>query len=191
MATIGYARVSLDEQNPELQIDALRAAGAERVYVDHATGATMSRPELPKALADVDAGDTLLVWRLDRLGRSVADLVVQVDELGRRGVELRSLTEAIDTTTAGGRLIFHVFAAMAEFERALIIERTRAGLAAARAMGKTGGRPRLVTPERAKMARRLRDSKMTLTAIAKELRVSRATVVRLLSEPGVEQHRAS
>lgn len=132
MATIGYARVSLDDQRADLQLDALRASGADRIYVDHATGATMSRPALHKALKGVVSGDVFTVWRLDRLGRSVADLVEQVNGLAARGVEFRSLTESIDTTSAGGRLTFHVFAAVAQFERELIIERTRAGLAAAR-----------------------------------------------------------
>lgn len=180
MTTIGYARVSLDDQRADLQIDALHAAGADQVYVNHATGATMSRPELQRALDAAVAGDVFAVWRLDRLGRSVVDLVDQVNGLAARGVEFRSLSESIDTTSAGGRLVFHVFAAVAQFERELIVERTRAGLAAARNRGKKGGRPRLVTPERAQTARELRDQGLTLRAIATHLRVSQATVVRLL-----------
>lgn len=180
MAIIGYARVSLDDQNPGLQVDALRGAGAERIYVDHATGATMSRPQLRQALDEAVAGDVLTVWRLDRLGRSMTDLIDQVNELAGRGIEFRSLTETIDTTTPGGRLVFHVFGAVAQFEREVLIDRTKAGLAAARASGKQMGRPRLVTPERAGMARELRDTGMSLRAIAHHLRVSQATVSRLL-----------
>lgn len=181
MAVIGYARVSLDEQSPDLQVEALRAAGAEAVYVDYATGATMDRPQLTAALAALRDGDVFCVWRLDRLGRSLSDLVHHVTEFARHGVEFRSLTEAFDATTPGGRLIFGIFAAIAEFERALIIDRTKAGLAAAKASGKPVGRPRLVTPARAQIAREQRDTGMGLTAIARELRVSRATVVRLLA----------
>lgn len=181
MAIIGYARVSLDEQNPALQLDALRAGGAERVYVDHATGATMSRPQLRLALDEAQAGDVLTVWRLDRLGRSMGDLIAQVNQLAARGIEFRSLTETIDTTTPGGRLTFHIFGAFSQFEREVLIDRTKAGLAAARASGKQVGRPRLVTPERAKSARELRDTGLSLRAIARHLRVSQATVARLLA----------
>lgn len=181
MAIIGYARVSLDDQNPALQLDALTAAGADRVYADHATGSTMSRPQLRLALEHASAGDVLTVWRLDRLGRSMTDLIAQVNELATRGIEFRSLTETIDTTTPGGRLVFHVFGAVAQFEREVLIDRTKAGLAAARASGKQVGRPRLVTPERAVIARELRDSGMSLRAIAGHLRVSQATVARLLA----------
>lgn len=180
MAIIGYARVSLDDQNPALQLDALKAAGAARVYVDHATGSTMSRPQLRLALEQASWGDVLTVWRLDRLGRSMTDLIAQVNELAERGIEFRSLTETIDTTTPGGRLVFHVFGAVAQFEREVLIDRTKAGLAAARASGKQVGRPRLVTPERAAMARELRDTGMSLRSIAGHLRVSQATVSRLL-----------
>jgi DNA invertase Pin-like site-specific DNA recombinase len=180
MAIIGYARVSLDEQNPDLQINALRAAGAERLYVDQATGATMSRPELSRALEEAQAGDVFAVWRLDRLGRSLPDLITQVNQLAERGIEFRSLTETIDTTSPGGRLVFHVFGAVAQFEREILIDRTKAGLAAARASGKKVGRPRLVTRERAGTARELRDAGMTLRGIATHMRVSQATVARLL-----------
>jgi DNA invertase Pin-like site-specific DNA recombinase len=180
MATIGYARVSTDEQSTQLQESALRGAGAERIYADTATGKTMDRPALRQALAILQPGDVLMVWRLDRLGRSLPDLIHQVNTLNERGVQFQSLTEAFDTTTPGGELIFHVFGAVAQFERALIVGRTQAGLAAAKASGKPVGRPRLVTPERADLARQMRRRGMTLTNIADELRVSRATVVRLL-----------
>jgi DNA invertase Pin-like site-specific DNA recombinase len=130
---IGYARVSTVEQNLDLQRDALRRAGCAEVYEEHASGAKASRPELAHALRALRAGDTLVVWRLDRLGRSLPDLVRIVTELKARGVAFESLTERIDTTTAAGSLIFHVFASLAEFERAVIRERTAAGIAAARA----------------------------------------------------------
>ncbi len=180
MPVIGYARVSLDEQNPDLQVRALQAAGAEEIYVDYATGATMVRQQLTTALEAVAAGDVFMMWRIDRLGRSLTDLVTQVNLLASRDVEFRSLNESIDTTTPGGRLVFHVFAAVAQFERELLVDRTKAGLAAARASGKPIGRPRLVTPERAVLARELRLRGATLQAIAKQLRVSPASVIRLL-----------
>lgn len=141
MKSIGYARVSTDEQNPALQFDALNKAGCQRIFSDSASGATASRPALEHALSSLKFGDTLVVWKLDRLGRSLSHLMDLVEELERRGVAFRSLSEAIDTSTASGRLLFHVMGALAEFERALISERTRAGMAAARARGAAIGRP--------------------------------------------------
>jgi len=137
---IGYARVSTQDQRSELQLDALAAAGCEQVFHEKMSGKDKDRPELETCLKVVRQGDTLIVWRLDRLGRSLKDLVEIVHELQDRGIGLQSLTENIDTTNAGGKLIFHVFAALAEFERNLIRERTVAGLAAARARGRKGGR---------------------------------------------------
>ncbi len=129
----------------------------------------------------------LVVWRLDRLGRSLRDLIEQVNALEERGIGFRSLTEAIDTTTPGGRLVFHVFGALSEFERELIVERTRAGLAAARARGRRGGRPKVMTPERVTTARRLRDEDgLTLDQVASTIGVSRATVVRALRAAPIE-----
>ena len=136
---IGYARVSTQEQDLALQLDALKAAGCERIYEERASGAQRDRPELKAALGYMREGDTLVVWKLDRLARSLKQLIDTVEDLGARGIGLRSLTEAIDTTTSGGKLIFHIFAALAEFERAVIRERTLAGLAAARARGRKGG----------------------------------------------------
>lgn len=180
---VGYARVSTADQSADLQVDALTAAGAERVFVETASGATDARPELARAIDYLREGDVLVVWRLDRLGRSLRHLIDQVNALEARGVGFRSLTEAIDTTTAGGRLVFHVFGALGEFERELIVERTRAGLAAARARGRRGGRPKVMTPERITTARRLRDEdRLTLDQIAATIGVSRASVVRALSE---------
>ena len=143
---IGYARVSTDEQNLELQLDALEAAGCKRVFRDVGSGSLKHRPELDACFDYLRPGDTLVVWRLDRLGRGLKHLIESIDELHAREVGFRSLTEAIDTTTPAGRLQFHIFGALAEFERETIRERTRAGLAAARARGRLGGRPASLSP---------------------------------------------
>src|ERR1700674_49036 len=135
----GYARISTDDQTLALQEDALQKAGCERLCKDIASGAKAERPGLAKAMEQLRAGDTLVVWRLDRLGRSLQHLIETLTDLDTRGIGFKSLTEAIDTTTPGGKLIFHIFGALAEFERELIRERTNAGLAAARARGRTGG----------------------------------------------------
>jgi len=179
---IGYARVSTTEQDPILQVDALTAAGCDRIYKDQASGAVADRPELARALDHLRAGDTLIVWRLDRLGRGLRHLIDTITELESRGIGFRSLQESIDTTTPGGRLVFHVFGALAEFERELIRERTRAGLAAARARGRNGGRPAVMTAAKAAVAREMYDSrKHTVAAIATTLGVSRATIYRSLA----------
>ena len=141
---IGYARVSTDDQNLDLQRDALKASGCERLFEDVMTGAKAERPGLRQALEQLREGDTLVVWRLDRLGRSLKDLIVRTEELKEMGVGLKSLQEAIDTTSSGGQLIFHIFGALAEFERNLIRERTHAGLSAARARGRKGGRRKVL-----------------------------------------------
>ena len=147
---VGYARVSTLDQTPALQIDALKLAGCERIFTEKASGAQRDRPELAAALSYVRARDTLVVWKLDRLARSLPQLIETVAHLEAGGSGFRSLTEAIDTTTAGGKLIFHIFGALAEFERSVIRERTRAGLKAAPDRGRTGGRPpaslRLISP---------------------------------------------
>lgn len=140
---IGYARVSTDDQKMDLQRDALTAAGCEKVFTDTASGAKAERPGLADALAFARPGDVLTVWRLDRLGRSLPELVRVVGELQAAGIGFESLTERIDTSTAAGELVFHVFGSIAQFERRLIVERTQAGLAAARARGRKGGRPGL------------------------------------------------
>src|SRR5699024_7050429 len=143
---LGYARVSTTDQDATLQVDALQGAGCYRIFTDTLSGSLAHRPELEKVMDQLRPGDTLVVWRLDRLGRSVRDLIHQLQHLSERGVEFRSLQETIDTTSPGGRLVFHVFAALAEFERDLIRDRTHAGLSAARARGCIGGRPRSLTP---------------------------------------------
>src|SRR5574343_840870 len=152
MALIGYARVSTAEQDTALQTDALRNAGCERVFEDTASGAKADRPGLADALAYLRDGDVLVVWRLDRLGRSLPHLIETVGKLEARGVGFRSLTENIDTTTPGGRLIFHVFGALGQFERDLIRERTKAGLTAAAARGRKGGRKPVVTADKLQRA---------------------------------------
>jgi DNA invertase Pin-like site-specific DNA recombinase len=152
---IGYARTSTADQNLDLQCDALKAAGCEKIFSDQMSGARGDRPGLAQALSHCRGGDTLIVWRLCRLGRSVRDLLQIVSDLERQGIGFRSLTESIDTTTASGRLVFHVFACLAEAERATIRERTVAGLRAARARGRVGGRPRSMTPEKVSAAERL------------------------------------
>lgn len=138
---IGYARVSTDEQNPALQFDALTRAGCQRIFTESASGAAVYRPALEEALNALQPGDTLVTWKLDRLGRSLSHLIAIVTLLECRGIAFRSLSESIDTDTASGRLLFHVMGALAEFERALISERTKAGMAAARARGRNIGRP--------------------------------------------------
>ncbi|QYG95843.1 recombinase family protein (plasmid) [Iamia sp. SCSIO 61187] len=179
---LGYARVSTTEQDPQLQLDALTAAGCWRIWTDHSSGATASRPQLDALLDHLRPGDTLVVWRLDRLGRSLRHLLDVVEDLAARGVGLRSLTESIDTTTATGRLILAVFAALAEFERDLLRERTMAGLAAARAQGRVGGRPPVLTADKLAAARRLlEEPDATVTDVASTLGVSRSTLYRGLA----------
>lgn len=179
----GYARVSTTDQDAQLQHDALTAAGCYRIFTDTASGALQSRPELDKLLDQLRPGDTLVVWRLDRLGRSIRHLIDQLSELQDRGIEFRSLQENIDTSSPGGRLVFHIFASLAEFERDLIRERTNAGLAAARARGRTGGRPPRLTPHQVTTAKKLYDQQdMTVAQIGDILGVSRSTIYRALRQ---------
>lgn len=176
----GYARVSTADQDPGLQHDALAAAGCARIWTDTASGAKTSRPQLDAMLATLLPGDTLVVWRLDRLGRSLPHLVGTVDELASRGVGFRSLTEGFDTTTAAGRLMLGVIGSLAEFERQLIRERTVAGLTAARTRGSRLGRPTVVTPAKLAAARSLIDGGSTVTEAAAAVGVSRPTLYRHL-----------
>jgi DNA invertase Pin-like site-specific DNA recombinase len=178
---VGYARVSTQDQNPALQLDALKAAGCEKLFVEKASGAQRDRPELSAALDYLRAGDSLVVWKLDRLARSLKQLIETVELLESRRIGLRSLTEAIDTTTAGGKLVFHVFGALAEFERSIIRERTKAGLEAARARGKKGGRPpALVAKDLAAAKAMLSDPEITMEEVAKRLQVAPSTLYRHL-----------
>jgi DNA invertase Pin-like site-specific DNA recombinase len=179
---VGYARVSTTDQDPSLQLDALTAAGAVRIFTDYCSGATTTRPELAKCVDYLQPGNVLAVWRIDRLGRSVPHLVETVAAFAQRGVQFRSLTEAIDTTTPGGELVFTIFAALAQMERRVLSERTRAGLDAARARGRIGGRPTVMTAERIEAASRLSADGMPITQIAQTFNVGRATVRRALAK---------
>jgi DNA invertase Pin-like site-specific DNA recombinase len=180
---IGYGRVSTIDKDPPLRLDALRAAGCERVFVDTASGTLDDRPELAKAIDYLRPGDVLVVWRLDRLGRSLRHLIEVVGSLGERGVGFQSLSEAIDTTTATS-CCSTSWARWPSFERQLIVQRTVAGLAAARARGRVGGRPRVLTGDRLRLAEQMYESgQYTISAIAGALGVSRATIYRHLGEP--------
>ena len=182
---IGYARVSTDDQTLDLQRDALTKAGCDRILTDTRSGATADRPGLADALTYARPGDTLVVWRLDRLGRSLRHLIETVTDLERRGVGFKSLTEAIDTTSPGGKLIFHIFGALAEFERDLIRERTNAGLVAARARGRKGGRPKVkafADPKKLALAHQLYAAGQTpVDSICQMFKISRATFYRYVA----------
>ena len=182
---IGYARVSTVDQDPSLQLDALRAAGCDKLYEERASGARADRPVLAEAMEFAREGDTLVVWRLDRFGRSLKDLIQKVEALRARGIGFRSLAESVDTTTAGGQLIFHVFGALAEFERELIRERTMAGLAAARARGRKGGRPPKMTKQKVKQASLLLSDPTTdVRAVCETLGVSKSTLYAYVGPKG-------
>lgn len=175
---VGYGRVSTQDQNAELQEDALRAAGCEKLFIETISSGKKERPKLTAALEYLRPGDTLVVWRLDRLARSLDQLIATVKDLEQHDIALRSLTEAIDTSTAGGKLIFHIFGSIAEFERSLIRERTKAGVAAAKARGRCGGRPARLEGERAQHARMMLDAGTSVSAVARSMGVSRSTVLR-------------
>lgn len=176
---IGYARVSTDDQHLDLQRDALMQAGCGVIYEEAASGKSAARPELEQCRKALRAGDTLVVWRLDRLGRSLPDLVHVVNDLEQRGVGFESLTEKIETSSAAGKLIFHVFAALAEFERGLIRERTYAGRAAARARGRLGGRkPKLGEKHVREIKALLRDPDIQVSEVARRYGISRTTLYK-------------
>jgi DNA invertase Pin-like site-specific DNA recombinase len=182
MARIGYGRVSTSDQHAESQHDALTEAGCEIIFIDNgSSGVKASRPELDKALAYLRQDDTLVITKLDRLGRSVRNLVELIADLGRRGVDLVVLGQGIDTSTPGGKLMFHVLASIAEFERDLIAERTREGLRAARARGRVGGRRPSYSEEQARQAKRMHgEGELSAEEIGQVLGVSRATIYRML-----------
>jgi DNA invertase Pin-like site-specific DNA recombinase len=177
---IGYARVSSQDQTRALQMDALKKAGCGKIFTDTASGASSERPGLTEALSHLRETDSLVVWRLDRLGRSLRHLIDTIKGLADRGIGFQSLTEHIDTTTSGGKLIFHIFGALAEFERDIIKERTQAGLQAARSRGRVGGRPQVLpTSRKVEMAKALyADKSNTAEEICKNLNISRATLYR-------------
>ena len=179
---IGYARVSTDDQNLDLQRDALQAAGCERIFEDMVSGAKADRTGMTELLTVLRAGDTVVIWRLDRLGRSLKNLIAVVEHLEVAQVGLRSLQENIDTASSGGRLVFHIFGALAEFERNLIRERTRAGMAAARARGRMGGRPKRLDPAKRALALRLhQEEKHTIKEICQMMGISKSTLYNYLA----------
>jgi len=186
MKKIGYARVSTSDQNPDLQLAALKAAGCTKIFSDlGVSGADFQRDGLNEALKSLRNGDMLVVWRLDRLGRSLVELVRLVNELGQRKIEFHSLSEAIDTSSSGGRLLFHLLAAMAEFERSLISERTKAGMSAARARGsQIGRRPAMTDEERRNAHLVLAEGSGSVDDIAKKHNIHPRTLLRILKHEG-------
>ena len=180
---IGYARVSTDDQNLDLQRDALKGAGCERTFEDMASGAKADRTGLAALMTALRAGDTVVIWRLDRLGRSLKNLIELVEKFETAKVGLCSLQENIDTTTSGGRLVFHLFGALAEFERNLIRERTQAGMAAARVRGRMGGRPKRLDPAKLALALRLHhEDKHTIKEICQMMGISKSTLYNYLAK---------
>ena len=182
VALIGYARVSTPDQKLSLQHDALKRAGCERLFDDQASGARTDRPGLADALAYLRAGDTLVVWKLDRLGRSMSHLIEKIGELASRGIGFRSLTENIDTTTPGGMLVFNIFGSLAQFERDLIRERTQAGLRAARERGSKGGRRPVVTPDKLRKARAHIAAGLTVREAAARLKIGKTALYKALEQ---------
>ncbi len=180
---IGYARVSTEDQNLDLQFDALKKAGCEKIFQDKISGMKENRDGLSQALEIVRSGDTLVVWKLDRLGRSLQHLISVINNLKNKGIYFRSIQESLDTSSSTGKLIFHIFGALAEFERDIIRERTMAGLAAARARGRVGGRPKIMDKGKVKLARTLvADDTRSIGEICEILGVSKATLYRYLKE---------
>lgn len=186
---IGYARVSTGEQNLDLQTDALKQAGCEKIFTDKISGAKADRPGLAEMMKMLREGDTLIIWKLDRFGRSLKDLVLKVEALKERGVHFKSLTENIDTVSPTGKLQFHFFSALAEFERDIIRERTMAGLRSARARGRIGGRPKAMTDEKLRLAQTLmRSNEHSIEEICKMVEVSRSTIYRYLQPDGTPRN---
>lgn len=184
---IGYARVSTQDQHADLQTDALTQAGCEQIFQEKITGKLRERPELTQCLRTLRKGDTLVVWRMDRLARSLKDLVEIIEDLHQREIGFKSLNENIDTTSASGKLIFHIFGALAEFEHTLILERTKAGLAAARARGRKGGRkPAMTVADVRKAAAMLSDPMMTKAEVAQHFKISRTTLNSSLKRDGFQ-----
>ena len=182
---IGYARVSTFDQSLDLQIDALKQAGCEKICKDQMSGAKAARPGLAEALAFARKGDTLVVWRLDRLGRSLRHLITTVEEMRGKGIALKSLQDNIDSATATGELQFHIFGALAQFERALIQERTKAGLASARARGRFGGRPKKLTREQMQMAAAMMQTKSaSVKQICATFQIGRTTLYKYVTPNG-------
>lgn len=184
---IGYARVSTHEQNLNLQTDALKEAGCKKIFIDKVSGVAAARPGIDETMSYLRKGDTLVVWRLDRLGRSLKHLIELVSKLEEMQVGFQSLQELVDTTSTGGRLVFHIFGALAEFERGLIQERTKAGLAAARARGRKGGRPKALDEKQRKLVVRLyNERKSTTKEICEMMNISRPTLYSYLHQDQVD-----
>lgn len=180
---VGYARVSTNEQNLDMQLDALKQAGCERIFQDIASGAKSKRTGLDEALSFVREGDTLVVWKLDRLGRSLKHLIDLINNLQEKGIYFKALQGEIDTTSINGKLVFHIFAALAEFERELIKERTQAGLAAARARGRKGGRPSKLSTAQMKQLKALYESKNTnIDEICSTFSITKPTLYRYIEK---------
>ena len=187
---IGYARVSTHEQNLDMQLDALKQAGCEKTFTDKISTLKAERKGLQEALEFLRPGDVLVVWKLDRLGRTLRQLIELVASFNQKGIGFKSLKETIDTTTSTGKLVFHIFAALAEFERDIIHERTRAGLDAARARGRTGGRPKALNPKQAAQAKSLYESrKHSIKDICDTLGISRGTLYKYIPEESKRQER--
>ena len=181
---VGYARVSTNDQDPSLQIDALQKAGVlkENIFIDYSSGAKADRPELTKCLKSLKEDDTLVIWKLDRLGRSLSHLIEWINKLGKKGVHFKSLTESIDTSTAGGELMFHMMGAFAQFERSIIVERTKAGLSSARKKGRLVGRPKLKkTDESFAKVKRMKNAGFTPKEIAYHTGMHERTVYRRIA----------
>ena len=184
---VGYARVSTLDQSLDLQLDALKNAGCEQIFTDKITGTKFDRPELNELKKILRSGDTVIVWKLDRMGRGLRDMIKLMDEFKLKGVGFKSLTEGIDTTTITGNLVFQIFASLAEFERNLIVERTQAGLRAGRARGRVGGRPPLCTPEQKELVRKMHaDKTIPLSTIAETFKISKQTIYTILNEGKVK-----
>jgi DNA invertase Pin-like site-specific DNA recombinase len=185
---IGYARVSTHEQNIDLQEDALKKAGCKKIFIDKVSSVAAARPGIDEALSYLREGDTLIVWRLDRLGRSLKHLIELVGKLEEKKIGFQSIQESIDTTFSGGKLIFHVFGALAEFERQLIVERTKAGLASARARGRKGGRPKALDEKEREVAVRLyNERKNSIKEICQILKISKPTLYNYIHQANVQQ----
>lgn len=185
---IGYARISTADQNDHLQQDALKKAGCTKIFSDTVSGSIKERPALSKAMAMLREGDTLVLWRLDRWGRSLQDLITNANELEKMGVGFMSLTESINTGTPAGKMVFHIFGALAEFERNLIIERTNAGLAAARARGKFGGRPRTVNINKMKHAIKLyHEGETSIKEICELASITKPTLYKYIKDAEVKK----
>ena len=180
---IGYARVSTEDQNLDLQLDALKKAGCEKIFQDKISGVKEERDGLSRALEVIRPGDTLVVWKLDRLGRSLQHLISVINKLKDQGIYFRSIQESLDTSSSAGKLIFHIFGALAEFERDIIRERTMAGLAAARARGRVGGRPKSLNSEKVRLAKTLmKNNSHSVRDICEILGVSKATLYRYVKD---------